>query len=113
MIKYDMLPERIDIDIKGNIYVQKLPMERRIGLLCPYAEESSTVCNIRCAKCSITLEDMQMSDPASITKSYWTVTCCGAVHHAKRIYRQTQSCCRVKHGEPSEMLYREVVQQYD
>ena len=63
MINYNKLPERIDIDIKGNIYVQKLPMENRIGLLCPYTEELSTVCNIRCAKCAIVLEDVEVDNP--------------------------------------------------
>ena len=117
MIKYDMLPERIDIDIKGNIYVQKLPMEDRVGLLCPYAEELSTVCNIRCAKCSITLEDIKADNPLSndpnlgigtkpITKTCWNVTCCGTIHRAQLLYQQ-------HHVGSMELQYHEVTKQYN
>ena len=109
MIKYDMLPERIDIDVKGNIYVQKLPMEDRVGLLCPYAEESSTVCNIRCAKCSVELERVEMSDDHDLADVYrygWKVTCCGTTHRAQLLYRQ-------HHAGSMELQYHEVTKQYN
>lgn len=117
MIKYDKLPERIDIDVKGNIYVQKLPMDDPIGLLCPYAEELSTICNIRCAKCSITLEEIETDNPykndpnlsignATTTQTCWKVTCCGSIHRAKRLYRQ-------HHAGPMELQYHEITKQYD
>ena len=116
MINYDKLPERIDIDIKGNIYVQKLPMEERFGLLCPYAEELSTVCNIRCAKCAIVLEDMEADNPLNnsldsfkapktITKTCWRITCCDAVHRAKQLYRQ-------RYSNSMDQLYQEVPKRY-
>lgn len=116
MINYNKLPERIDIDIKGNIYVQKLPMDERIGLLCPYAEELSTVCNIRCAKCAIVLEDVEVDNPLNndpgsfrapktITETCWRITCCDATHRAKHLYRQ-------RHTDSVDRLYQEVPKRY-
>lgn len=117
MINYNKLPERIDIDIKGNIYVQKLPMENRIGLLCPYTEELSTVCNIRCAKCAIVLEDVEVDNPLNnsldsfrapktITETCWRITCCDATHRAKQLYRQ-------QHTDSVDRLYQEVPKRFN
>ena len=78
MVNYNNLPDRIDIDIKGNIYVQKLPGDDRVGLLCPYAKNQFAVCNVRCAKCSVELKRAEMDENADLMdvyRSYWEVTC--------------------------------------
>lgn len=96
MVNYNNLPDRIDVDIKGNIYVQKLPGDDRVGLLCPYSKEQFTVCNVRCAKCSVVLDDDEC----------WRVTCCGTEHRAGLLYRQ-------HHAGSMELQYHEVGKQYD
>lgn len=109
MIKYDMLSERIDIDIKGNIYVQKLPGDDRVGLLCPYAKNQFAVCNVRCAKCSVELKCTEMDENADLMdvyRSYWEVTCCGTTHRAQLLYQQ-------HHAGSMELQYHEVTKQYN
>lgn len=109
MVNYNNLPDRIDIDIKGNIYVQKLPADDRVGLLCPYAKNQFAVCNVRCAKCSVELKHVEMSedaDPTDVYRSYWEVTCCGTTHRAQLLYRQ-------HHAGSMELQYHEVTKQYN
>ena len=84
MINYDKLPERIDIDMNGNVYVQKLPMENHLRLLCPYESDRPVTCNVRCARCSIMLEGIE-------EMTCWKVTCCGTTYRAKQLYRQPYS----------------------
>lgn len=95
MSDYDLIPERINIGMMGDISIERVPGCDLNPICCPYSSNASQACNVRCARCSIEAKTLNTEEPVGIDEvavvvyPYWVVSTCGTEHKAKCLFQET------------------------